>query len=82
MELKKKKKKAKLKAEINSYCWSLVDFIGETNIFPFLQEQDHHLSRYVLFFFFVINTSACFHEFIQCMGIFVCIKRRMTTEWN
>jgi hypothetical protein len=34
----RKKKKAKVKADINNYCWSLVDFIGETNTLPFLQE--------------------------------------------
>jgi len=51
LELREKKKKAKVKADINNYCWSLVNFIGETNILPFLQEEYHHLSRYVPFFF-------------------------------
>jgi len=64
-------KKAKVKADINNYCWSLVDFIGETNTFSFLQEQYHYLSRYVPFFFFLALKLAPMNLFQVWVFLFV-----------
>jgi len=81
LELREKKKKPRWKLTLTAIA-GLLWILLVKQIFCLFFKRSTIIFPGMFLFFFVLNTSACFHEFIPLMGVFVCRKRRMTRQWN